>query len=172
MASIDISNASVALANENASQQSAAAAALGFKPSIEEVLSDLPESSSSASISSLPPRNAETLAQDEQENMFRALKNVLDNFEPAENLDSEESESSGFDLKELKSSLEQADADSRRGGRNVEPLLNVQSMLCKMWSVNSGLLGQAAEALADGSRDRESMMGWTESVQFSKMGFR
>lgn len=153
MASIDISNASVALAgSKNASQQSAAAKALGFKPSIEEVLSDLPELSGSSESSSFPQRNSETLAQDEQEKMFRALKNVLDNFEPSDDSESPES----FDLKELQSSLEQADADARRGERNAGPLQNVHTILCKLWSVNSGLLSQAAEALANGSRDRES----------------
>jgi hypothetical protein len=151
MASIAISNASVALpVGKNDSQQSAAATALGFKPSIEQVLSDLPEVTGNSS--SLPLRNSETLAKDEQEKMFRALKNVLDNFEPS---DDESAENESFDVKELQSSLEQADVDARRGERNAGPLQNVHTILCKLWSVNSGLLGQAAEALANGSRDRE-----------------
>ncbi|CAI7569164.1 hypothetical protein N7533_001910 [Penicillium manginii] len=149
MASIAISNASVALpVGKNDSQQSAAATALGFKPSIEQVLSDLPEVTGNSS--SLPLRNSETLAKDEQEKMFRALKNVLDNFEPS---DDESAENESFDVKELQSSLEQADVDARRGERNAGPLQNVHTILCKLWSVNSGLLGQAAEALANGSRD-------------------
>lgn len=146
MASLDISTASRA-AGKNAGQESAAT---GLElPSIEQVLSDLSEVSSS-----LPSRTSETLPQEEQEIMFRALKNVVEIFESsAESI-------SSFDLKELHSSLEQADADASRGQRDAEPLQNVHTILCKLWSVNSGFLSQAAEALANGSRDRELIFSW------------
>lgn len=144
MASTDISIA--AAAGKDGSQLAAssfAAAALEL-PSIEQILAELPELSNSIS-----PRSSDTLSQEEQENMFRALKNILDNF----NVSNESSQS--FDLKELHSSLEQADEDARRGQRDVSPLQNVNTILYKLWAANSGLLIQAAEALANGSRDRK-----------------
>lgn len=144
MASTDISIAVTAGKDGGESAVPSYAPAALELPSIEQTLADLPESSDS-----LPSRSSDTLAQEEQEKMFRALKHILDNFHG-----SDES-SQSFDLKELHSSLEQADEDARRGQRDVSPLQKVIIILHNLWAANSGLLSQAAEALANGSRDRE-----------------
>ncbi|KAJ5222584.1 uncharacterized protein N7469_008824 [Penicillium citrinum] len=142
MASTDISIAVTAGKDGGESAVPSYAPAALELPSIEQTLADLPESSDS-----LPSRSSDTLAQEEQEKMFRALKHILDNFHG-----SDES-SQSFDLKELHSSLEQADEDARRGQRDVSPLQKVIIILHNLWAANSGLLSQAAEALANGSRD-------------------
>jgi hypothetical protein len=77
--------------------------------------------------------------------MFRALKSVIESAY----------ESSSLDLKSLQGALDEADADADRGQRDAEALQSVHSILGKLWSTNSGLLSQAAEVLANGSRDRE-----------------
>ncbi|KAJ5389348.1 uncharacterized protein N7496_000416 [Penicillium cataractarum] len=110
-------------------------------PSVQQVFSELPESSSS-----LSGRGAETLGLEEQEKMFRALSAVIENAEAAE-------AGNAFDLKELHASLEQADADARRGRRDSESLQSVLKMLNQLWASDSEFLAQAAEVLANGSRE-------------------
>lgn len=83
--------------------------------------------------------------------MFRALKNVIENSEAITGA------GNSFDLKELHASLEQADADARHGRRDTESLDSVKTILHQLWACNSGLLAQAAEILANGSRDRECL---------------
>lgn len=153
MASLNASNASAGDAAGQQSSTKSPAASLEL-PSIDQLLSDSPLSESE----SLPARNP-TVNQD-REDMFRALKDMIDNFDFEANSNSnvDENESSSiktFDLKALHSSLEKADADDRSGQRNVDPLQNVLDILFKLWSANSGLLSRAAEVLANGVRDRE-----------------
>ena len=113
-------------------------------PSVDLVLQDLPQISTS-----LPSRDTETIEPEEQERMFRSLKSIIEHVEGT-------AEAAGsFDLKELHASLEQADADARRGRRDLESLQSVRTIIDHLWSCNSEYLAQAAEVLANGSRDRE-----------------
>jgi hypothetical protein len=111
---------------------------------VQQVFSELPELSSS-----LSDRGAETLTLEEQEKMFRALSAIIENAEAAAEA------GNAFDLKELHASLEQADADARRGRRDPESLHSVLKLLNQLWASNSDFLAQAAEILANGSRERE-----------------
>ncbi|KAJ5180737.1 hypothetical protein N7492_003947 [Penicillium capsulatum] len=110
-------------------------------PSVEKVLSELPEGSTS-----LSPRGAETLDSEDQSKMLRALKNAIENSEATTGT------GNNFDLKELHASLEQADADAR-GRRRKESLDSAKAILDQLWNCNSDLLSQAAEILANNSRD-------------------
>lgn len=113
-------------------------------PSVDLVLQDLPQISTS-----LPSRDTETIDSEEQEMMFRSLKSIIERVEGT-------TEAAGsFDLKELHASLEQGDADARRGRRDLESLRSVRTIIDRLWSCNSPYLAQAAEVLANGSRDRE-----------------
>jgi inactivated superfamily I helicase len=116
-------------------------------PSIKEVLADLFSSSSSFS---LPPRT-ESVDTEEQEEMFRGLRDII---EKAQEVDEA---GNTFDLKELHASLEEADANSRRGRRDAETLQAVSVTLHKLWACKSEYLVQATEIVANGSRDRESV---------------
>ena len=60
-----------------------------------------------------------------------------------------------FDLKEVHASLEQANAEAGQGCRDVDALQSAQTILHRLWLCNSGYLTQAAEILANASRDRE-----------------
>lgn len=113
-------------------------------PSVEQVLSGLPELSPS-----LSSRDTEPLSPEDQEKMFRALRTVIENAEGTAEA------GNAFDLKELHASLELADADARRGRRDSESLQGVLKILNQLWASNSQFLAQAAEVLANGSRDRE-----------------
>lgn len=131
---------------EAARQHSVQATTFDF-PSVQQIFSELPESSSS-----LSDRGSETLSLGEQEKMFRALSLVIENAENAVET------GNAFDLKELHASLEQADADSRRGRRDPESLQSVLKILNQLWASNSEFLPQAAEVLATGSRERELIL--------------
>ncbi|EPS30780.1 hypothetical protein PDE_05732 [Penicillium oxalicum 114-2] len=111
-------------------------------PTVLEVLSALPESPSSIS-----DRGTEELGLQDQEKMFRALRSII------EKADAAPEAANNFDLKELHASLEKADADGRRGQRDPESLRSVLQILHKLWASNSEYLAQAAEVLANGSRD-------------------
>jgi hypothetical protein len=113
-------------------------------PSVDLVLQDLPHISTS-----LPSRDTETIESDEQVQIVAALKGIIENSEGAAEA------GSSFDLKELHASLEQADADAPRGRRTLENLQSVRTIIDRLWSCNSDYLAQAAEILANGSRDRE-----------------
>lgn len=116
-------------------------------PSLQQVFSELPELSSS-----LLDRGVETLSLEEQEKMFRALSAVIENAEAAAEA------GNAFDLKELHASLEQADADARRGRRDSESLQSVLRILNQLWASDSEFLAQAAEVLANGSREGELVL--------------
>lgn len=131
---------------EAARQHSVQATTFDF-PSVQQIFSELPETSSS-----LSDRGSQTLSLDEQEKMFRALSLVIENAENAVET------GNAFDLKELHASLEQADADSRRGRRDPESLQSVLKILNQLWASNSEFLPQAAEVLATGSRERELVL--------------
>jgi hypothetical protein len=115
-------------------------------PPIEDILSDL-----SGFSSSLPARGAEAVDSEEQQGMFRALRDIIEK--------AQESDEAGnnFDLQELHASLEESDATTRRGRRDAETLQSVIDTLNKLWTCNSEYLVQATEIIANGSRDRESM---------------
>lgn len=108
-------------------------------PSVEQVLSSLPEVSTP-----LPPRGRKTLDLEDQKSMFHLLKSAIEN------------SGNSFDPKELHAPLEQADADARRGQRDPESL---KAILDQLWSCDSEFLVQAAEILANESRNRESFLG-------------
>lgn len=112
-------------------------------PSVDQVLQSLPQISTS-----LLSRDAGTIDSDEQKKMFLSLKNIIENSQGTA------ADGSSLDLKEFHASLEQADADARRG-RNLETLRSVHTTINRLWSCNSQYLAQAAEVLANGSRDRE-----------------
>lgn len=113
-------------------------------PSAREILADLPTTTSS----SLTPRT-ETVQVEAQQEMFRALKNII---EEVRATDAEKN----FDLKDLQDSLEEADANSKGGHRDAETLTSVCDTLYRLWACKSEYLVQAAEIIANGSRDRES----------------
>lgn len=115
-------------------------------PPIKKILSDLPEVSSS-----LPPRT-ETIGSEEQQEMFRGLREII---EKAQAVDEA---GNSFDLKELHASLEEADANTKRGRRDADTLQSVNATLQKLWACNSEYLVQATEIIADGSRDRGSIL--------------
>jgi hypothetical protein len=115
-------------------------------PSIKEILADIPEYSSS-----LPPRT-ESVGSEEQQEMFRGLRDII---EKAQEVDEA---GNTFDLKELHASLEEADENSRRGRRDAETLQSVTATLHKLWACKSEYLVQATEIIANGSRDRESIL--------------
>ncbi|KAJ5788061.1 hypothetical protein N7457_003051 [Penicillium paradoxum] len=110
-------------------------------PPVEKILSNL-----SGPLSSLPPRT-ETLDLEVQDEMFRGLRDII---EKAQEVDEARN---SFDLKELHASLEEADANTRRGRRDAETLQSVNATLQKLWACNSDYLVQATEIIANGSRD-------------------
>ncbi|KAJ5824376.1 hypothetical protein N7447_006716 [Penicillium robsamsonii] len=110
-------------------------------PSAKRILSDLPGVSSS-----LPPRT-ETIESEEQQEMFRELRKVIEKAQEADEA------GNSFDLKELHASLEEADANEKCGRRDAEILQSVRATLQKLWACNSEYLVQATEVIADGSRD-------------------
>jgi hypothetical protein len=114
-------------------------------PPIRDILSHLSGSSSS----SLPAQGTEVVELEEQKIMFRALRDVI---EKAQEVDEA---GNNFDLKELHASLEEAEATTKRGRRDVETLQSVLDTLNKLWTCNSEYLVQATEIIANGSRDRE-----------------
>ncbi|KAF4760106.1 hypothetical protein HAV15_007399 [Penicillium sp. str.  len=110
-------------------------------PPTKKILSDLPEVSSS-----LPPRT-ETIDSEDQQEMFHELRDII---EKAQEVDDA---GNSFDLKELHASLEEADANAKRGRRDADTLRSVSATLQKLWASNSEYLVQATEIIADGSRD-------------------
>ncbi|KAL2382768.1 hypothetical protein RJZ90_003045 [Blastomyces dermatitidis] len=94
---------------------------------------------------SAPPRDGPKLAKEEEEEMFRALQAI---FKTAED------EEGNFDVKGLLNVLEEADEDTRYGRRNVNALKGVRDNLGLLWRSGSDYMAQAAEVLANGSRDQ------------------
>ncbi|KAJ5170622.1 uncharacterized protein N7500_003405 [Penicillium coprophilum] len=110
-------------------------------PSVRQILSDLSEVNSS-----LPPRT-ETIDSEEQQEMLHELREIIEKAQVADE------GGKSFDLSELHASLEEADASEKRGRRDAETLQSVRATLQKLWACNSEYLVQAAEIIADGSRD-------------------
>lgn len=116
-------------------------------PSVEQILSGFPEKPIS-----LPTRGEEMLSQEQQKNLLHALQSAIENVQ-----DTTEAGSS-FELKELQQlSLEPA-TDAHLKQRRLQIVRNVHSILGQLWLSNSDLLTEAAETLANGSRDRESVL--------------
>ncbi|PGH02394.1 hypothetical protein GX51_04702 [Blastomyces parvus] len=90
------------------------------------------------------PRDGPKLPREEEEEMFRALQAI---FQAAEE------EDGNFNVKGLLNSLEEADEDTRHGKRNVNALKGVRDNLGLLWRSRSDYMVQAAEVLANGSRD-------------------
>ncbi|KAJ5708064.1 hypothetical protein N7488_007865 [Penicillium malachiteum] len=112
-------------------------------PSVDKVLSGQPDI-----LSSLQSRGTTETALEEQETMFCALKNIIENAgEPSV-------AGNNFDLKALHASLEQAEGEARLGKRDAKSLESVLDTLNQFWSCNSQFLTQAAEILANGSREQ------------------
>lgn len=132
--------ASLAISTSNGASQSTKVEL----PSIREVLAAAPSNSSS-----LEPRT-ETVDLEAQQEMFRALRDVI------ENAQADEAENA-YDLKELHASLEEAEASSKHGRRDAQTLQSVCDTLHRLWTCKSEYLAQAAEIIANGSRDRESI---------------
>ncbi|KAJ5810494.1 uncharacterized protein N7503_002712 [Penicillium pulvis] len=110
-------------------------------PSVDQVLSGLPD------ISSILPVQDATVYPKDQEAMFRGLKNIIEHAEQTSEV------GNSFDLKELHASLGQAEEEARLGRRDATTLESVHTTLIQLWSCNSNLMAQAAEILANGSRD-------------------
>jgi hypothetical protein len=81
--------------------------------------------------------------------MFRALKEVLSKTEG--NVDV-------FDVQELRDALESADTAAQEGRRGPQLLEGVAAILQKLWQSESRYMVEAAEALANASRDRTSLL--------------
>ncbi|RAO73773.1 uncharacterized protein BHQ10_009785 [Talaromyces amestolkiae] len=77
--------------------------------------------------------------------MFRALKQVLAKTERDEDV---------FDVQELREALESADTAAQEGRRGPQLLGGVAAILQKLWQSESRYLVEAAEALANASRDQ------------------
>jgi hypothetical protein len=122
-------------------------------PSIRDLLTDLPDFSSSLA------SRTETIDLEKQQEMFRGLREIIEKAQPDEAGDS-------FDLKQLHSSLEEADASSKAGRRNAETLKSVHDTLHRLWACESEYLVQATEIIANGSRDRESVNGYINSNMY------
>ncbi|OQE38976.1 hypothetical protein PENCOP_c007G02713 [Penicillium coprophilum] len=110
-------------------------------PSVRHILSDLSEV-----VSSLPPRT-QTIDSEEQQEMLHELREIIEKAQVADE------DRNSFNLDELHASLEEADASEKRGRRDAETLQSVRATLQKLWACNSEYLVQAAEIIADGSRD-------------------
>ncbi|KAF5014315.1 hypothetical protein F66182_14746, partial [Fusarium sp. NRRL 66182] len=76
--------------------------------------------------------------------MFRTLKQVLAKTERDEDV---------FDVQELREALEYADTAAQEGRRGPQLLGGVAAILQKLWQSESRYLVEAAEALANASRD-------------------
>lgn len=111
-------------------------------PPVETILSTL----GGPPAPSVAVREYLDLSVEEQSQMYRALQDVLSK--------SEENEGS-FDVEELRTSLEHADAETRRGQRSLQALEGVLATLEKLWYSRSQYMAEAAEALANGSRERK-----------------
>ncbi|KAJ5341583.1 hypothetical protein N7541_010707 [Penicillium brevicompactum] len=109
-------------------------------PSIRQILADLPSNSSP-----LEPRT-ETVDPEAQQEMFRGLRDIIENAQVDET-------EGAYDLKELHASLEEAEASSKRGRRDAKTLQSVCDTLHRLWTCRSEYLAQAAEIIANGSRD-------------------
>lgn len=105
-------------------------------PSIEQIISDFPGKSTF-----LPPRDKVTLPRQKQEQLLHALGKAIESFEGEVDVEN------NFDLEKLYASLEQAEGNYT--------LQSVPVILGQLWQSNSELLIEAAEVLANGSRDRE-----------------
>lgn len=114
-------------------------------PSVEQILSGLPEKPTS-----LPTRGKEILSPDEQKNLLHALQTAIENVQ-----DTTEA-SASFELKELQKPSIEPTRDSHLN-RRLQIARSVHNILGQLWSSNSDFLTRAAEALANGSRDRESL---------------
>jgi hypothetical protein len=92
------------------------------------------------------------LPEEDQEEMFRALRSV---FERA-------SEDDGvFDLRGLLTALDIADSDAKQGRQNIETLQEVRHMVDQLWTCKSKYTARTTQLLADGTRDRKlQKRGW------------
>lgn len=116
-------------------------------PSIEQILSGFPEKHTS-----LPPRGEVCISKEEAGNLLRALQTAI------EDVQGTTGTGSTFELKELHSSLEQA-PEARSNQKYLENAQQVRNILDQLWESNSEFLTQAAEKLANTSRDCESVSG-------------
>lgn len=114
-------------------------------PTVESVIPDLTK------LESLSPstETEEVIPAEEQGQMFRALKEVLSKTEG--NVDV-------FDVQELRDALESADTAAQEGRRGPQLLEGVAAILQKLWQSESRYMVEAAEALANASRDRTSIL--------------
>lgn len=127
---------------DSADDQSAISSKKLDLPSAESILSALQGPTSTTST-----ETREEITPEEEDRMFRALQEVLDHA-------SDDAES--FDLQKLSDSLETADDAAQRGQRNPQLLGDVPSILDRLWRSRSKYMPRAAEALANGSREREA----------------
>ncbi|KAJ5108795.1 hypothetical protein N7456_005470 [Penicillium angulare] len=133
-------------AADGMSQPQASVSTLNL-PSVSKVLSGLSDTPSS-----LEERGTTDLETLDQEEMFRALKNVIER-----TVETTEAGNT-FDLKELHASLGQAEGEARLGSRGAKVLESVHDSLLQLWSCNSQFMAQAAEVIANASRE-ESWRG-------------
>lgn len=113
-------------------------------PAVETVVPDLTD------LKSLSSSETEGVVPvEEHDQMFRALKEVLSKTEGAEDV---------FDVQELRDALESADTAAQGGRRGPQLLRGVAAILQKLWQSESRYMVEAAEALANASRDRTSIL--------------
>lgn len=114
-------------------------------PAVESVIPDLSNLKSLSSSTEIE----EVIPAEEQDHMFRALKEVLSKTEGDEDV---------FDVQELREALDLADTAAQGGRRGPQLLGGVAAILQKLWQSESRHLVEAAEALANASRDRTSII--------------
>ncbi|EEA24584.1 GTP binding protein, putative [Talaromyces marneffei ATCC 18224] len=107
------------------------------------VVTVIPDLTGLKSLSSLK-ETEEVIPAEEQDQMFRALKDVLSKTERDEDV---------FDVQELRDALESADTAAKGGRRGPQLLGDVATILQKLWQSESRYMVEAAEALANASRD-------------------
>ncbi|KAL3706676.1 hypothetical protein TMatcc_007689 [Talaromyces marneffei ATCC 18224] len=110
------------------------------------VVTVIPDLTGLKSLSSLK-ETEEVIPAEEQDQMFRALKDVLSKTERDEDV---------FDVQELRDALESADTAAKGGRRGPQLLGDVATILQKLWQSESRYMVEAAEALANASRDHEN----------------
>lgn len=114
-------------------------------PAVETVVPDLTNLKSLSSLEDIE----KVIPEEEQDQMFHALKEVLSKTERDEGV---------FDVQELREALALADTAAQEGRRSPQLLGGVAAILQKLWQSESSYMVEAAEALANASRDRTSFL--------------
>jgi hypothetical protein len=118
-------------------------------PSVSSMLSKLENPTSLACSGEAEGLPAKGDGEEEEDRLFHALKEVLLKTESGE-------EETAFDVRELRDALETAGILSEQERDPSQLVGGATSILQKLWQSKSRYMVDAAEALANASRDRET----------------